>query len=111
MNYHNLKDSPEKEILKGYLAKYVHTSNMTIQYCNIASGSPMPEHYHPHEQICMVIKGKFEMNLDGEKILLGEGSVLVIPPNMKHSGMPLTDCYIIDVFHPRRDDFAAAGNK
>lgn len=107
MNYHNLREATEKEIIKGYLAKYVHTSNMTIQYCNIVSGSPMPEHFHPHEQISMVIKGNFEMNLEGEKILLEEGSALVIPPNKKHSGLPLTDCYIIDVFHPRRDDFAA----
>jgi hypothetical protein len=28
---------------------------------------------------------------------------------MKHSGMSLTDCYIIDVFHPKRDDFVAPG--
>jgi quercetin dioxygenase-like cupin family protein len=109
MKYYNLKDASEKEIIKGYLAKYVHTYNMTIQYFNIVSGSPMPEHFHPHEQISMVIKGRFEMNLDGEKMLLEEGSALVIPPNVKHSGMPLTDCYIIDVFHPRRDDFAAPG--
>lgn len=109
MKYHNLKEAMEKEIIKGYLAKYVHTPNMTIQYCNIVSGSPMPEHFHPHEQVSMVIKGRFELNLEGEKILLEEGSALVIPPNKKHSGMPHTDCYIIDVFHPRRDDFAAPG--
>lgn len=109
MNYYNLKEAPEKEIIKGYLARYVHTPNMTIQYCRIASGSPMPEHFHPHEQISMVIEGKFEMELEGRKMLLEEGSALTIPPNVRHSGMPLTDCYIIDVFHPRRDDFAASG--
>ena len=103
----DLKNGQEKEIIKGYFARYVHTPNMTIQYCRIIANSPMPEHFHPHEQISMVINGRFEMNIDGEKIVLEEGSALIIPPNKKHSGLPLTDCYIIDVFHPRRADFAA----
>ena len=103
----NLREAGEKEIIPGYLAKYVHTGNMTIQYCKIKSGSPMPEHSHPHEQVSIIINGRFEMIVDGKKMLLEEGSSLIIEPNRKHSGMPLTDCYIIDVFHPRRDDFAA----
>jgi len=104
----NLNETNEKEIIPGYFARYVHTGNMTIQYCRIKAGSPMPEHSHPHEQVSIVINGTFEMTLEGQKVLLDPGVSLVIEPNKKHSGMPLTDCYIIDVFHPRRDDFAAS---
>jgi quercetin dioxygenase-like cupin family protein len=108
MEHINLNEEQEKEIIKGYFARYVHTGNMTIQCCRIDAGSPMPEHYHPHEQVSMVMSGRFEMDLEGEKLILEEGSALVIPPNLRHSGLPLTDCYIIDIFHPRRADFAAA---
>lgn len=103
----DLNTQPAKEIAPGYLARYVHTGNVTIQYCTITAGAPMPAHAHPHEQVSTVVTGRFEMEVDGRTVVLEPGSALVIPPNVKHSGMPLTDCYIIDVFHPRREDFIA----
>jgi len=105
MEHINLADQPPREIAPGYRTRYVHTEHVTIQYCTITAGSPMPEHAHPHEQVSTVIRGRFEMVVDGKTMLLEEGSALVIPPHIKHAGTPLTDCYIIDVFHPRREDF------
>lgn len=101
----DLTQQTPKEIAPGYSARYVHTDNITIQYCAAQQGAPMPEHAHPHEQVTTLVMGRFEMIVDGQKTLLEEGSVLVIPSNMKHSGTPLTDCFIIDVFHPAREDF------
>jgi len=103
----DLKQQNAKEIIPGYRACYVHTGNMTLQYCEVTAGSPMPEHAHPHEQVTTLVRGRFEMIVDGKAVLLEEGAALVIPPNARHSGMPLTDCYIIDVFFPRREDFLA----
>jgi quercetin dioxygenase-like cupin family protein len=107
MEFVDLKGQLAKEIIPGYKACYVHTGNLTVQYCTIKAGAPMPEHAHPHEQISTLVHGRFEMVVEGRTVLLEEGGVLVIPPNARHSGMPLTDCYIIDVFHPRREDFLA----
>ena len=38
------------------------------------------------------------MNVGGEAQILTEGSVMIIPPKIRHSGKALTDCMLIDVF-------------
>lgn len=65
----------------------------------------MPEHSHPHEQVANLIAGKFEMTVAGETRTIEPGMVAVIPSEAKHSGRALTDCYILDVFYPIREDY------
>ena len=36
------------------------------------------------------------------------GKVMVLAPNVPHSGKALTDVNVIDVFHPVREDFRGA---
>lgn len=33
------------------------------------------------------------------------GEVLIVPPDVKHKGKAITDCYVIDVFYPIREDY------
>ena len=91
--------------LTGFHAKLVHTENMTIAHWTIDAGGELPEHSHPQEQIANVIEGEFELTLDGLAHRLTAGDVLVIPANAPHSGRSLTDCKIIDVWHPAREDY------
>ena len=32
-------------------------------------------------------------------------TLAIVPPNVTHSGRAVTECRIIDVFHPVRDDY------
>jgi quercetin dioxygenase-like cupin family protein len=43
--------------------------------------------------------------VNGVTQILGPGSVGIIPPNAVHSGRALTDCRILDVFSPVREDY------
>ncbi|HIE24977.1 MAG TPA: cupin domain-containing protein [Anaerolineales bacterium] len=95
----------EKEIVKGFHAKFAHTENMTASFWRVEAGAELPEHTHPHEQISIVISGKFEMTLDGEKEILDAGMIALIPSNVKHGGKAITDCEIRDVFTPIREDY------
>jgi len=45
------------------------------------------------------------MTVAGETRLLEPGMVAVIPPEARHSGRALADCYILDVFYPVREDY------
>ena len=65
----------------------------------------MPLHQHLHEQVAHVLQGKFELTVDGETKLLEPGIVAVIPPNVPHGGRAITDCSLLDVFLPERDDY------
>lgn len=95
----------EREMFPGFRARFVHTERTTQAFWNIAAGAELPEHAHPHEQVSNVIRGRFEMTVDGETQTLEPGSVCVIPSGVKHRGRALTDCFIIDVFSPVREDY------
>ncbi len=103
-----LDNIPTKEIVPGYRAKFIHATKMTLAYWEIKADASLPEHTHHHEQVVNVIEGQFELTVDGAPHILGPGSVFTLPPNIPHSGRSLTDCRIIDVFCPVREDYRDA---
>ncbi|MGQ0827561.1 MAG: cupin domain-containing protein [Bacteroidota bacterium] len=105
MPYITINDLPFKENMKGYKARMIHSEKMTTVYYSVEAGAAFPEHSHIHEQISNVIEGKFEFNLDGKVEVLEAGKIVVIPANTLHSGIALTNCTIIDVFAPVREDY------
>ena len=105
MPYINLDDLTEKEIVKGFKGKFVHSENITIAHWTIDSGSLLPLHKHEHEQIAILLKGKLEFTMKGETKIIEPGQDVIIPSNVEHSGKALTDCHIIDVFYPVREDY------
>ena len=94
-----------KEITKGFKAKYVHTENITMAFIEVTAGAYMPIHQHEHEQISQVLEGKFELTVDGVRKVYGPGVVVTIPSNIPHGGVALTDCKLLDVFSPPREDY------
>lgn len=105
MSFQSLDQKEEKELAPGFHARCVHTDNITIAYWRIEEGSTLPLHNHPHEQTSSVIDGTFELTVGDETRIVKSGDVAVIPSDVKHTGKALTDCYIIDVFHPAREDY------
>ena len=105
MPFLNLNSVRESEPVPGYRGRFVHCGSMTIAYWSIKSDSTMPEHAHPHEQIVNLIEGEFELTLGDETRIMRPGDIAAIPPNLPHGGKSISDCLIIDVFHPVREDF------
>jgi quercetin dioxygenase-like cupin family protein len=98
-------DLDRSEEIPGYLGAFVHGENMTVTNWSVEAGAEFPEHSHPHEQISIVVEGEFELTLDGETEVLRPGRIAVIPPETPHSGRARTECEIIDVFSPVREDY------
>jgi quercetin dioxygenase-like cupin family protein len=105
MQYFNLSEIEWKEPVSGFKARFVHSENITLAYWDIEAEASLPEHSHPHEQITNVIEGEIELIVDGVAKILEPGSVLVVPPDAVHSGKAVTNCRIIDVFYPIREDY------
>jgi quercetin dioxygenase-like cupin family protein len=78
---------------------------MTFSYLDVKAGSLIAEHSHEHEQVCHILEGSFQLTINGELTLFEPGTVITIPPNAKHSGLSITDCKLIDVFCPVREDY------
>jgi quercetin dioxygenase-like cupin family protein len=100
-----LTDLPQKETFPGYTGRFIHTQSMTFAYWDVKAGSTAPEHSHMHEQVAQLIEGEFILTVDGNPITLEPGKVVVIPSNIKHSGIAVTNCKLLDVFSPVREDY------
>jgi quercetin dioxygenase-like cupin family protein len=96
-------DAEEK--LPGYLGRFLHGEHMTLTRWSVEAGAAFPEHSHPHEQFSIVLEGEFSLTVDGVTEVLRPGRFALIPPGAVHSGHAVTDCEILDVFSPVREDY------
>ncbi len=100
-----LNDIEKREIIPGFVARFIHSNAMTMAYWEIAQDASLPDHSHHHEQVVNMLEGEFELTLDGIPHQLKPGDVLIIPGNVAHRGRAITDCKILDVFSPVREDY------
>lgn len=101
----HLKDIQPKELAPGLTGYYAHGTNMTLGLVEIKAGSNLPRHHHPHEQITYILEGQLDMTIDGKECKLTTGMYYVIPSNVPHGAVAVTDCKVIDVFNPVREDY------
>ena len=94
-----------RELVPGHRGRFVHSEHTTHVYWEINAGAVLPEHSHPHEQIANVLEGTYELIVEGESFVLNAGDVLVIPGGATHGGGAKTDCRILDVFSPVREEY------
>ncbi|MBV9998485.1 MAG: cupin domain-containing protein [Verrucomicrobia bacterium] len=104
--FYQLETIPTREVITSFRAKILHSANMTFTFWEVAAGGVFPEHHHPHEQVAILLEGRFELTIAGETSVLTPGTVAIIPSHALHSGRALSDCRICDVFYPVREDYA-----
>ena len=102
----SIKNIVPKELMTGITGYYAHGTNMTFGYVEIKKGTKMPEHNHMHEQITYIIEGQLDMVIGGKPCSLTAGMYYIIPSNVPHGAFAVTDCKLIDVFNPTREDYA-----
>jgi quercetin dioxygenase-like cupin family protein len=106
MNFFTLQDLPLKKLADGVTVRILHGERMTVAFFSIATGSAVPEHAHPHEQIGTVLSGEMELDIAGEKRAVGPGQAYRIPTNAVHSGLCLKGpAEVIEIFAPVREDW------
>ncbi len=101
----NLDQLQTREVVPGYHARFIHTENMSFVYWDVEAGHTIPEHHHIHEQVAHVLSGTFKLVVGGVEHIIEPGKVVVIPSNVKHYGTSITDCKLLDVFYPIREDY------
>ncbi len=105
----NIAEIPPINLVAGYDAHFIHTANATYSHVRVKLGHILPLHAHIHEQVSYVLEGEFELTVEGVAHRLKPGQTFVIPSNIPHSGIGITDCFILDIFTPVREDYKLKG--
>lgn len=100
-----ISEIKQRELAKGIKGRYFHTNSMTIGFVDIEKGAILPPHSHFHEQTTQITEGQLEMTIDGVTQVLEPGVITLIPSNIVHSARALTDCKVVDIFSPVREDY------
>ena len=106
MTFYAVEDIVPKHPTDGVEVRVIHGERMTVAFFTIASGSGVPEHAHPHEQIGTVLKGEMQLSIAGEKQIVTAGGAYHISPSAIHSGRCLKGpAEVIEMFAPVREDW------
>jgi len=100
----SFKECESKELIPGFMVQLIHTESQTFALFEIEKGAILPEHYHINEQVSQVLEGKFELTINGNTNVCKKGDIAIMEPNVVHSGRAITNCKILDVFTPVRED-------
>ncbi len=103
--FKNIEDIQAYEVVPGIVGRIIHTDKMSLSFFEISKGAVLPEHHHFHEQTSYIQEGKFQFTVDGKTSVIGAGDYICIGGDVPHSAVALTDCKIIDVFVPCREDY------
>jgi quercetin dioxygenase-like cupin family protein len=90
---------------KGLSRKIITGEKVMSAQIRLAKGTIVPEHSHPNEQISHIIQGALKFGLAGEEVIVREGEVLVIPPNVPHGALAMEETLAHDIFSPIRQDW------
>jgi quercetin dioxygenase-like cupin family protein len=71
----------------------------------LKKGFVVPFHQHHNEQVSFVVDGALKFTFEDKEVVLKNGEVLVIPPNVRHSVEAITDTLDFDIFSPPRIDW------
>jgi quercetin dioxygenase-like cupin family protein len=94
-----------KEIVAGFTGKYYHANSLSIGWLDAKAGHTVPLHSHVHEQVSFVQEGEMLFIIEGEEFMLKAGMAITVAPNLKHGATAITNCKLIDVFNPVREDY------
>ena len=101
----SIKNIKPKQLAPGITGYYAHGDSSSLGYVELKEGSKVPMHSHINEQITYIIEGQLDMMIGGNHFSLTEGMYHVIPSNVLHSAVAITDCKVIDAFSPAREDY------
>ncbi len=82
-----------------------YDSQLMLVKVNFQKGGIGYAHQHPHQQVSYVESGRFEVEIEGKKEILGKGDCFVVPGNAVHGVICLEEGVLIDTFSPMREDF------
>jgi quercetin dioxygenase-like cupin family protein len=93
-------------IFPGVEIRTCAAEKMMLSLVDLAPGSVVEEHAHPHEQVGMVIKGHATFYIGDEHKRLGPGDMYRIPGGVRHRVVVHDEpTQALDIFYPVREEY------
>lgn len=104
MNFENIEEITARE---GVTRKVFSGDSMMMVINTIESYAVPALHQHSQEQITYILSGNCDFTLGEEKVPMGPGDVIKVPPDVPHTLTPTGQEKIvnIDVFCPIRENY------
>jgi len=83
----------------------IHGGRLMAVEFHFKAGAEVRPHTHPHEQIGVFMRGRFEATVGGKTVMAEPGDSYYAAPEVPHGVKCLEDGVILDVFTPIREDF------
>jgi quercetin dioxygenase-like cupin family protein len=94
------------EMIPGVLRRTLgHGAQMLLAEFNLAAGSELPMHSHPHDQVGYVVRGSMRLTIGDDARTCEAGDSYYIPGDVPHKAVTVEDALVIDVFCPPREDY------
>ncbi len=100
---------PREQLTATLARRAIHGERVTLAQFFLGAGTLIPMHQHENEQCSSVIEGELEFHIgseDAAPIVVRSGEVMMLPPNTPHGVRAVVDTFALDVFGPRREDWA-----
>lgn len=104
----NWDEVPTEQVAPGMERKIIHGEKIMIARMKFKAGFEVPLHHHENEQVTSVMSGtiRFWFGADKEQEMdLNAGETVVIPPNLPHAALMVTDVEETDTWAPPRQDW------
>jgi quercetin dioxygenase-like cupin family protein len=102
MSFIDISKLSAVEPLPGWRGRYFDSPSMTFAHYEFEAGSSIHEHFHPEEEVYVIIEGELELTVDGVTQRLGPGFAGIVPSNARHSVKAISRGKLIVVDHPLR---------
>ena len=105
---HNWDEVPTEQVGPKMERKLVYGDKVMIAKMKFKKGFMVPLHSHINEQVTQVVSGtmRFWFGADKEETFdMHAGDVVVIPANVPHEALMVTDVEEIDTWTPIRSDW------
>jgi unsaturated pyranuronate lyase len=88
----------------GAEARPVYGDNVSVQYGYLGPNLDIaPTHWHPEEQMTVILDGELEIETPDETWVIGKGQAVLFPPNAPHTARTRnSSCTVIEIFSPPR---------
>lgn len=80
----SLRDTRAIELFKGVKAKSFAGDDCLFSHIEVDPYIEVPEHHHAYRQMGLMLCGEMEMIIGGERQILSEGDVYLIPSHVPH---------------------------